>query len=92
MFEINGARSDVALMQRFLAVLSSPIDKTEFESSWNGDPAIHGGPKVEFDFAGMRVSVVVHSEPAAQWASASFHRTFSAVIRRLNGVCNVRWL
>jgi hypothetical protein len=79
-------------MQRFVALLSTPIDKSEFETSWNGDAALHGGRKVEFDFTGQRVSVVVHSDPSTQWASASFHSSFSSVIRRLDRVCNVRWL
>jgi hypothetical protein len=79
-------------MQRFVAELSTPIDKTEFERSWHSDPARNPEPKVEFTFAGRRVSVVVHSETTAQWPSGAFHQTFSAAIRRLNGVCNVRWL
>jgi hypothetical protein len=80
-------------MQRFVAELSIPIEKTEFERSWQTDQTLNDKqPKVEFVFAGRRVSVVVHSELSDQWPSASFHRTFSAAIRRLDGACNIRWL
>jgi len=83
---------EVALTQRFMAQLSSPVDKTEFERSWRSDPALPTEPKVDFLFAGQTVSAVVHSELAGQWPSASFHQTFSAAIRRLNRACNIRWL
>jgi endonuclease/exonuclease/phosphatase family metal-dependent hydrolase len=79
-------------MQRFMAELSSPVDKAEFERSWHSDQALSSEPRVDFVFAGQRVSAVVHTEIAAQWPSASFHQTFSAAIRRLNRACNVRWL
>lgn len=79
-------------MQRFMAELSSPVDKTEFERSWHSDQTLSAEPKVEFSFAGQTVSAVVHSNLAAQWPSASFHNTFSAAIRRLNRACNIRWL
>jgi hypothetical protein len=79
-------------MQRFVAELSTPIDKAKFEISWLSDPALQAEPKVEFVFAGQRVSAVVHSDLERGWPSASFHRSFSAAIRRLNHVCNVRWL
>jgi hypothetical protein len=80
------------MMQRFVAELSKPIDKGDFERSWHSDPALNIEPKVDFVFAGQRVSVLVHSDDAAQWPSASFYRTFSAAVRRLNPVCNIRWL
>ena len=84
---------EVLSMQRFVAELSTPIDKTEFERSWRSDPSLTGTqPKVEFVFAGQRVSVVIHSDSSDQWPSSSFHRTFSAAIRRLDHICNVRWL
>ena len=80
-------------MQRFVAELSTPIDKTDFERSWQSDQSLDDTqPKVEFAFAGCRVSALVHSKTSDQWPSASFHRTFSAAIRRLDGVCNIRWL
>jgi len=85
-------RNEVVFMQRFVAELSSAIEKVEFEKSWNGDPERGAEPKVEFAFSGRRVSAVVHSDIAHQWPMANFHRTFSAAIRRLNGLCNVRWL
>ena len=79
-------------MQRFVAELSSPVDKIEFERSWHSDPTLSSEPKVEFVFAGQTVSALVHSDTAGKWPSASFHQTFSAAIRRLNHACNIRWL
>lgn len=79
-------------MQRFVAELSSPIDKMDFERSWHSDLTHNREPKVEFVFVGQRVSAVVHSDSETPWPSAGFHHTFSAAIRRLNRVCNVRWL
>ena len=79
-------------MQRFMAELSSPVDKAAFEKSWHSDPALSPGPKVEFVFVGQTVSAVVHSDFAGQWPSAAFHETFNAAIRRLNRACNIRWL
>lgn len=79
-------------MQRFMAHLSSPVDKSEFEVSWHNNPTLSSDPRVEFAFVGQTVSAVVHSEAAGPWPSASFHQTFSAAIRRLNRACNVRWL
>jgi hypothetical protein len=79
-------------MQRFMAELSSPVDKTEFERSWHSDPTLSDEPRVEFIFVGRTVSAVVHTEFAGQWSSARFHETFNAAIRRLNRACNIRWL
>ena len=80
-------------MQRFVAQLSRPIDPAEFERSWKNEQSlIDTQPKVEFVFLGQRVSAVVHSECAAPWPSAGFHHAFSLAIRRLNRVCNIRWL
>jgi hypothetical protein len=79
-------------MQRFMAKLSTPVERAAFEKSWHSDPALHVEPRVEFAFVGQTVSVVVHSDTTAQWPSASFHQTFSAAVRRLDPACNVRWL
>jgi hypothetical protein len=79
-------------MQRFMAVLSDPVDKIEFERSWHSVQTLNGEPRVDFVFVGQTVSAIVHSELALQWPSASFHQAFSAAIRRLNRVCNIRWL
>jgi hypothetical protein len=79
-------------MQRFMAELSSPVDKTEFEKSWHSDANLGHEPKVEFLFVGHTVSAVVHSDFAGQWSSTSFHEAFHAAIRRLNRPCNIRWL
>jgi hypothetical protein len=75
-----------------MAELSSPVDQTEFERSWNSDPTLSHEPRVEFFFVGQTVSAVVHSDFAGQWSLASFHETFNAAIRRLNRACNIRWL
>jgi hypothetical protein len=81
------------LMQRFIAELSTSIEKSEFERAWRIDESAPGQePSVEFAFAGRRVSAVVHSDLSNQWPSAGFHERFSATIRRLNILCNIRWL
>lgn len=79
-------------MQRLMAELSTPVDKTEFERSWHSDPTLSRQTRVEFVFVGQTVSAVVHSDFPGQWSSASFHETFSAAIRRLNRACNICWL
>jgi hypothetical protein len=79
-------------MQRFMAQLSSPVDKAAFERSWRSDPALGAKPKVDFLFTGQTVSAMVDSDFAGEWPSASFHQAFSAAIRRLNRACNVHWL
>ena len=80
-------------MQRLIAELSHNIEKTEFERSWQTDQSLNDTqPKVEFAFAGRRVSVTIHSAVSDKWPSDSFHKTFSAAIRRVDGVCNIRWL
>ena len=79
-------------MQRFMAELSSPVDKAEFERSWHSDPSLSHEPSVEFVFVGNTVSAAVHSDFAGQWSSASFHESFNAAIRRINRGCNIHWL
>lgn len=80
-------------MQRFIAELSKPIDQAEFEQSWESGQSPTGTPKkVDFVFAGSRVTMVVHSEVSDQWPSSGFHQTFSAAIQRLDRVCSIRWL
>ena len=79
-------------MQRFIAELSRPVDKTDFDKSWKSDPAVNREPKTEFVFKGRIISVLVHSDPSAPWPSPSFRQTFSTIIRRIDGICNVRWL
>jgi hypothetical protein len=80
-------------MQRFMAELSTPIEKTEFEKSWHTDPSLNEKqPRVELTFQGCRVSAVIDSDLAERWAPAIFYRDFSAAIRRIDRACNVRWL
>jgi len=80
-------------MQRFVAELSVPIEKADFEKSWGSDDSrLDKQPKVDFTFSGRRVSAVIDSDSSERWLSASFYRTFSAAIRRIDSACNVRWL
>jgi hypothetical protein len=79
-------------MQRFMAVLSDPVDKIEFERSWYSVQPPNSEPRVEFVFAGQTISTIVHSDVTLQWPSAGFRQTFSAAVRRLNRSCNIRWL
>jgi hypothetical protein len=79
-------------MQRFIAELSKLVDKSEFERSWQSDTARKPDFKVEFDFTGRRVYITVHSDLPGEWPSDELYRIFSAVIRRIDRSCNVRWL
>ena len=80
-------------MQRFIAELSAPIERADFESSWHSDQALpENQPKVAFTFSGRRVSAVIDSDPPQQWTSDSFYRMFSAAVRRIDKACNIRWL
>jgi hypothetical protein len=79
-------------MQRFIAELSKLVDKSEFERSWQSDTARKPDFKVEFGFSGRRVSITVHSDLPGEWPSDDLYRIFTAVIRRIDRSCNVRWL
>ena len=79
-------------MQRFIAKLSSVIEKVEFDRWWQSDASARTELKVDFAFDGRRVSATIHSESDSPWDSQSFRRAFSRVIRRINASCNVRWI
>ena len=79
-------------MQRFIAELTSLIDKAEFERSWQRDAVINSNFAVQFRFDGRKVSMTVESGSANHWQPDSFHQTFSAAIRRVDQNCNIRWL
>jgi len=80
-------------MQRFVAELSSAILQDDFDRSWRSDQSLNEKQlNVKFTFAGLRISAVVDSDPTHQWVSASFYRTFSAAVRRVDHGCNIRWL
>jgi hypothetical protein len=79
-------------MQKFIAEVSNVIDGDEFAKSWKSDSATHSSLEVDFAFAGRRISATVHSNPDSQWQSESFRRAVSAVIRRVDRACNIRWL
>ena len=80
-------------MQRFVAELSTPIAKADFERSWASDAALQAEshPEVDFTFDQCKVLAVIHSDAAKRWECASFYRSFSAAIRRVDRSCNVRW-
>ena len=80
-------------MQRFVAELSTPIAKADFERSWASDATLKENhqPTVEFTFDDRKVLAVIHSESTERWACASFHLSFGAAVRRVDRACNVRW-
>jgi hypothetical protein len=80
-------------MQMFIAELSTPIDKVEFERSWRSAPSGDGPqPTAEFTFVGRKVSALIDSDSSERWSAANFYRAFSAAVRRLDRDCNIRWL
>jgi hypothetical protein len=79
-------------MQRFIAELSSLIDKDAFHQCWQSDCVANPNYSVDFGFDGRRVSVSIESTQADRWGSASFQRTFSSAVRRVDHNCNVRWI
>jgi hypothetical protein len=86
-------RYEVISMQRFVAQLSILIEQSEFERSWHSDQSLKDTqPNVEFLFDGLRVSALVDSDLSDRWPSASFYRTFSAAVRRVDRGCNIRWI
>jgi len=80
-------------MQRFVAELSTPITKADFEKSWASDASLNleHQPVVDFTFDACKVLAIIHSFGAERWDCASFYRSFSAAIRRVDRSCNVRW-
>jgi hypothetical protein len=79
-------------MQRFIAELSSPINETAFDESWRSDCIANPNYCVAFGFAGRRVSITIESKLADRWGTVSFQRTFSNAVRRVDQLCNVRWI
>jgi hypothetical protein len=87
------AGNEAGSMQRFIAQLSTPIAQADFERSWSSDVSVTGDHKpVKFTFDVCKVLAVIDSEFAERWESASFYRTFSAAIRRVDRACNIRWV
>lgn len=79
-------------MQRFMAELSTAIGEVDFDKSWRSDKSLTDKqPTVKFTFNGPRVSAVIESD-SERWVSSTFHRTFSAAVRRIDQSCNIRWL
>jgi hypothetical protein len=79
-------------MQMFLAEVSNPIEKADFERSWGNDSAINPNLKVTFLFTGRKISATVESGTEDRWQSEDFHRTFASAVRRIDRNCNIRWL
>ena len=72
--------------------LTRPVNQVDFDLSWKSNPVVNREPKTEFAFKGLTISAVVHSDPSAPWPSPDFRETFSAIIRRLDRSCNIRWI
>lgn len=79
-------------MQRFIAELSSPINETAFDESWRRDCVANPNYSVAFGFTGRRISITIESALADRWGSTAFQRTFSNAVRRVDHLCNVRWI
>jgi hypothetical protein len=78
-------------MQVFVAVLSNPIDRAEFEKSWRLDSAGDLFPDAGFTFAGRTISLKLGPGPAGRWQTESVHRAVSSAVRRVDQNCNIRW-
>jgi hypothetical protein len=79
-------------MQVFVAVLSNPIDQSEFEKSWRLECAGDLFPDASFAFAGRKISLTLAPGPDGRWQTESVHRTFSSAVRRVDQSCNIRWM
>lgn len=79
-------------MQKFIAELSSILDKGEFEKAWMSDSSVDPSFTVDFGFAGRTVSISIESSHTDRWQSDSFHQAFSKAVRRVDQNCNIRWI
>jgi len=79
-------------MQVFIAELSNLIDQGEFEKSWRSDGSVNPTLKIDFAFAGRRISMKIDSGSSSRWQSDSVHQTFSSAVRRVDQTCNIRWI
>jgi hypothetical protein len=79
-------------MQVFVAVLSNPIDRNEFEKSWRLDGAGNLFLDAGFSFAGQKISVTLEPGPEGRWQTEMVHRRLSSAIRRVDQNCNIRWM
>jgi hypothetical protein len=79
-------------MQMSIAELSNLIDRGEFEKSWQSDGSVNPFLKVNFGFAGRRISIKLEPGPAGRWKSESVHRSFSSAVRRVDPRCSIRWI
>ena len=69
-------------MQRFIAELSTVIEKAEFDRLWQSEASARAELKVDFAFDGRRVSATIHSESDNPWDSQSFRWAFSSPCMR----------
>jgi hypothetical protein len=79
-------------MQVFVAVLSNPIDQSEFEKSWRLDCAGSLSPGAGFSFAGRKISMMLEPGPDGRWQTEIVHRRLSSAVRRVDQNCNIRWV
>jgi len=79
-------------MQVFIAELSNLIDHDELKKSWDSDDSVNPYAKVDFAFAGRRISITLEPGRAGRWQTESVHRSFSCAVRRVDGRCNIRWI
>ena len=79
-------------MQVFVAVLSNPIDRGEFEKSWRLDCAGSLYPGAGFVIAGQKISLTLEPGPDGRWQTEVVHRTLSSAVRRVDHNCNIRWM
>ena len=81
------------MQQMFIAELSTPIDRVEFERSWLSAPSASGPqPPAKFAFVGRKISALIDTDSPERWSSANFRQAFSAAVRRIDRNCNIRWL
>ena len=79
-------------MQVFIAELSNLIGQGEFEKSWHRDDAVNPFLKVDFGFAGRRISITLEPGPSGRWQTESVHRSVTNAVRRVDQRCNIRWI
>jgi hypothetical protein len=77
-------------MQLFVAVLSNLIDQSEFEKSWRLHCA--GMQDAGVTFAGKRITLTLEPGPEGRWQTEIVHRKLSDAVRRVDQLCNIRWI
>jgi transposase len=75
-----------------VAVDATSLARHRSDQCWQSDCVANPNYSVDFGFDGRRVSISIESTQADRWGSASFQRTFSGAVRRVDHNCNVRWI